>query len=274
MLFRSIELLQFGIYREVGLTDWYHMLNSGYRLPCVGASDWPACRWLGDCRTYVFHEGEPTFTEWLQGMAAGRSFMTTGPLVLLQVDGAGPGTTLERQADDTRPLKIQIEWASEVTPLQHIDLIVGGQVRESIAVGAPPDGQVWQRLEREVPVTGPTWIAVRAWSTTPGGQPDAEAHTNPVFIDVAGRRVYQQASLDAWMERLDGQIAKHRARNFAEKARVLDYFQAARDQLLKVRAAGGLATNANPAKDNTAVFAPREQAGLESDAAEIGRAHV
>ena len=264
----AIELLQFGIYREVGLTDWYHMLNSGYRLPCVGASDWPACRWLGDCRTYVFHRGEPTFGEWLQGMAAGHSFMTTGPLVLLEVNGAGPGAILERKADDASPLQIKIEWACEVTPVRHLDVIVGGQVHESIAVNEPPAGQVWQRVEREVPVTGPTWIAVRAWSTTAGGQPDAEAHTNPVYVDVAGVRTYQQASLDAWVERLDGQIAKHRARNFAEKARVLDYFQAARDQLLKVRAAGGLATNANPAQDNASVFTPREQAGLESDAAE------
>lgn len=264
----GIELLQFGVYREVGLTDWYHMLNSGYRIPCVGASDWPACRWLGDCRTYVWHRGEPTFAEWLRGMAAGQSFMTTGPLVLLEVNGAGPGAILERNADDTTPLRIKIEWASEVTAVRHLDLIVGGQVRESIAVGDPPAGQVWQSVEREVPVEGATWIAVRAWSTTPGGQPDAEAHTNPVYVDVAGRRVFQPASLDSWVERLDGQIAKHRARTFAEKARVLDYFQAARDQLLKVRGAGGLTTAANPAADNAAVFAPREQAGLESDASE------
>ena len=264
----AIELLQFGIYREVGLADWYHMLNTGYRIPCVGASDWPACRWLGDCRTYVFHQGEPTFDEWLRGMAAGQSFMTTGPLLLLSVNGAGPGATLERGDAETGPLKIRIDWASEVTPVRHLDLIVGGQVHESITVGNPPAGQVWQSVEREVPVSGATWIAVRAWSTTPGGQPDAEAHTNPVYLDVAGRRVYQQPSLDAWVERLDGQIARHRERNFNEKARVLDYFQAARDQLLAIRAAGGMATNANPAADNAAVFAPREQAGLESDASE------
>ena len=262
----AIELLQFGIYREVGLTDWYHMLNSGYRIPCIGASDWPACRWLGDCRTYVAHPGEPTFGEWLQGMSAGRSFMTTGPLLLLEVNGSAPGTILERTANDSAPLKIKVEWACEVTPVQHVDLIVGGKVQESIAVTAPPAGQVWQTLERDLPVTGATWIAVRAWSTTPGGQPDAEAHTNPVYVDVAGRRAYQQGSLDAWLERLDGQIARHRARNFDEKARVLDYFQAARDQLLKVRAGGGLASSDDPATDNTRVLAPPAQAGLESDA--------
>lgn len=264
----AIELLQFGIYREVGLTDWYHMLNSGYRIPCLGASDWPACRWLGDCRTYVAHDGEPTFAEWLQGMSAGRSFMTTGPLLLLEVNGSGPGTILERTVNDASPLKVKIEWACEVTPVQHLDLLVGGVVHESIAVTAPPAGQVWQTIERELQVTGSTWIAVRARSTTAGGQPDAEAHTNPVYVDVAGRRAWQPDSLDAWVERLDSQIARHRARTFPEKARVLDYFQAARDQLLKVRAKGGLASGDDPAADNAGVFAPREQAGLESDASD------
>src|SRR5262249_50353903 len=47
----AVELLQFGIYRGIGLQDWYHFLNVGYRFPILGASDWPACRTLGDCRT-------------------------------------------------------------------------------------------------------------------------------------------------------------------------------------------------------------------------------
>ena len=49
----AVELLQFGVYRGIELADWYHILNIGYRFPCVGASDYPACRKLGDCQTYV-----------------------------------------------------------------------------------------------------------------------------------------------------------------------------------------------------------------------------
>src|SRR5579872_271797 len=49
----GVELLQFGIYREMGLEGWYRLLNVGYRFPILGASDYPACRWLADCRTYV-----------------------------------------------------------------------------------------------------------------------------------------------------------------------------------------------------------------------------
>ena len=52
----AVELLQFGVYRGIELADWYHILNIGYRFPCVGASDYPACRKLGDCQTYVHLE--------------------------------------------------------------------------------------------------------------------------------------------------------------------------------------------------------------------------
>src|SRR5262249_24623824 len=34
----AVELLQFGVYRGIGLEGWYDILNIGYRLPCVGAS--------------------------------------------------------------------------------------------------------------------------------------------------------------------------------------------------------------------------------------------
>jgi hypothetical protein len=57
----AVELLQFSIYRGIGLTDWYHILNSGYRFPITGASDWPACRFLGDSRTFVRAPGRPSF---------------------------------------------------------------------------------------------------------------------------------------------------------------------------------------------------------------------
>ena len=63
----GVELLQFGIYRGIGLDGWYHVLNAGFRFPGYGASDYPACRKLGDCRTYVHIAGKPNFVDWLRG---------------------------------------------------------------------------------------------------------------------------------------------------------------------------------------------------------------
>src|SRR5687768_8719769 len=103
-------------------------------------------------------------------------------------------------------------------------------------------------MEFEHPLTprSSCWIAARAWSTTPGGQPDAESHTNPIYVDFNGRRAYRLGSLDSWLEKIDGQIAIHTQRTFKDKANVLAYFQKARDVLLKIREQGGLKSDQAP----------------------------
>ncbi len=262
----AVELLQFGVYRGIGLTDWYHMLNTGYRFPCTGASDWPACRFLGDCRTCVYHDTEPTFPDWLRGAAAGRSFVTTGPLLLLEVDGQKPGARLNRNGPGPHAVTARVRVRCEVTPVAQVELIVNGQVARRLAV--PADRGQGQRIElsERLELTESAWIAARAWSNTLGGRPDAEAHTNPVYVYLNGRAPYRAASLDAWVERIDAQIVVQRKRTFSEKARVLDYFQRARDVLLTIRQQGGLSADADPAELARNLPGPGAGTGLAADA--------
>ena len=74
----AVELLQFGVYRGIELADWYRILNIGYRFPCVGASDYPACRKLGDCQTYVYGREDVDFAGWLHGAAQGAASSRPG----------------------------------------------------------------------------------------------------------------------------------------------------------------------------------------------------
>jgi putative membrane-bound dehydrogenase-like protein len=209
----------------------------------VGASDFPACRTLGDCRTYVEHPGTrpPTPAEWLRGAVEGRSFVTTGPLLLLEVDGRRPGDVIDKKASGPFDLAFRVRVRCEVTPVSNLELVVNGLVAKRLDVPAERRQGSWVEVTDTVTTAGPCWVAARAYSNTPGGQPDAEAHTNPVTVQVNGRAPYRQASLDAWLDRVDRQIAVHTRRDFADKPKVLAYFQQARDRLLAIRAAGGLA---------------------------------
>ena len=159
----GVELLQFGIYRGIGLEGWYHALSAGFRFPGVGASDYPACRKLGDCRTYVHMAGEPSFQGWLQGAAEGRSFMTSGPLILLDVDGKLPGDTIATQDTAPRTLRARVRVLTEESPVTDVELIVGGRVVDTLK--AKPSGDEGQRLEMNssVVVNESTWIAARAF---------------------------------------------------------------------------------------------------------------
>ena len=67
-----------------------------------------------------------------------------------------------------------------------------------------------------------------------------------MYVDVGDRAPYDRDSLDRVIAHLDQQMAIHRKRSFAEKARVLDDFQKSRDILLRVRQAGGLPSGGVP----------------------------
>lgn len=244
----AVELLQFGLYRELGLEGWYDMLNTGYRFAAFGASDYPPCRTLADCRTYVYQATAPTMPEWLAGVAAGRSFFTTGPLLLLEVDGLQPGAQLRKNGPGPHQVRARVRVRCEVTPVAHLDLIVNGRIVQSRVLPRDQAQGRWFELDHLLDLTASSWIAARAYSNSPGGLPDAEAHTNPVFVYLDDRAPFAKPSVDAWIGRIDAQIATHAKRIFPDSAKVLSYFQQARDVLLKIRADGGLHADAEPAK--------------------------
>ncbi|MBG85688.1 MAG: dehydrogenase [Verrucomicrobiales bacterium] len=240
----GVELLQFGVYRGIGLDDWYHMLNTGFRVPINGAADYPACRKLGDCKTYVHSGKEPNPEGWLRGMAAGRSFVTSGPMLLLDVDGIKPGGRIDKQGPVRVKAKIRVR--SEVAPVTNLRLIANGRVLHELTVPRSAGRGSWIELEREIELKESAWIAARAWSFSATGTPDAEAHTNPVYVYLDGKAPYDVTSLDTFVAKLDRQIDIHQKRKFDERKQVLAYFQRSRDILMKLRAAGGAPSTGHP----------------------------
>lgn len=235
----GVELLQFAEYRGISLQGWYRMLSAGYRFPAVGASDFPYCRALGDSRTYVHVAGRPSVAEWTRNAARGRSFVTTGPLLLLEVEGRRPGDALRLRGKGPHRVIARVRARCEVTPISHVELIVNGRSVRSLVVPREAGQGSWVELEEALEVSESSWIAARAWSTSVHGKPDAEAHTNPVHVYLDGKSPYRQADLDWLVERLDEQIAVQDKRSFPEKAKVLEFYRRSREELLKVRKEGG-----------------------------------
>jgi hypothetical protein len=261
----ALELLQFGIYRGMGLADWYDMLNTGYRIPITAASDWPACRFLGDCRTFVQAKQQPSFADWLRGAARGHSFVSTGPLLLLDIDGQGPGARFHKAGPGPHSVRARIRLRCEVTPVAQAQLIVNGEAVQAWSIPLSHQQGRWFEVEQRLELREPAWIAARTWSTSQSGEPDAEAHTNPIYVYVDGRAPYRRDSLDTWVKRIEGQISVHRQREFAEKDRVLEYFLQARDTLFGIRERGGLGADELPGSAARSVGAKDQR--LEGNAA-------
>ena len=231
----GVELLQFGIYRGIGLDGWYHVLNAGFRFPGIAACDYPACRKLGDCRTYAHLEGDPGFESWLKAAAEGRSFMTSGPLLLLNVDGHLPGDTIITPDTQPRRVRVQVRVRGETAPVSNLQLIVDGRVARELQVPREAATAQWLELDESIELQASGWIAARAFSKSVTGSADAEAHTNPVYVYLGGQPPCHGADVDWLVERLDEQVADHAAREVPEKQAAIDYFRRAREILLEKR---------------------------------------
>ena len=242
----GVELLQFGVYRGIGLKDWYRMLNVGFRLPASGACDYPACRKLGDCKTFVHLPERPSMRSWLQGMRAGASFVSSGPLLLLEVDGQRPGSQIAFKGAAPRRVTVRLRVRSEVAPVTDVQLIANGRVVRHLHVPADRRQGAWVEVEEPLMLRQSTWIAARAFSRSRLGTPDAESHTNPVYVHLNGRAPYDRASLDGLVQAIDKQIAVHKKRKFSEQAQVIAYFERSRDILMRIRAAGGVPAAGHP----------------------------
>ena len=70
---------------QFGFQNYYALLNCGFRLqPTAGTASGVHPVPLGFSRVYVQLAGEFSGDKWLQGLKAGRSFVTTGPMVFVK----------------------------------------------------------------------------------------------------------------------------------------------------------------------------------------------
>ncbi|MAT14888.1 MAG: hypothetical protein CMJ46_06410 [Planctomyces sp.] len=229
----GVELLQFAVYRGIGLEGWYHILNAGYRFPAIGASDYPFCRALGDCRTYAWIDSRsPDITDWNDAVRAGRSFMTTGPVVEMTVNGKRPGEelALDAPADGPASVRVSIKGYSLVSFLEELQLIHQGEIVEKKQLfGTERTGHF--RWEVDLPVEKSSWIAFRGWGKSVSGRENTEVHTNPVYVSVDGKPYASPESVKWLLNKLKEQYDVQAQREFPQKDRVLQYFETSRKRL-------------------------------------------
>jgi putative membrane-bound dehydrogenase-like protein len=166
--------------------------------------------------------------------------------LLLEVDGGRPGSKIAKSGQRPHIVDAKVRVRCEVAPVTHVQLIANGRVIREVQVPASAGKGGWIELEQAIEVDASAWIAARAYSLSPLGTPDAESHTNPVYVYLDGRAPYDQNSLDSLVAAIDGPIAIHQGRKFPEQAQVIAYFEHSRDILMKIREAGGAASTGHP----------------------------
>lgn len=170
------------------ITGWYRFLDAGYRLPVVGGTDkMSASVPLGQIRTWarLEEDGPVTFAAWADAVRAGRTFVSSGPLIELIVEGQQPGATLEVDRGASLDVVLSVRAAQPIISV--VELVVNGTV-VAAETASEPCSILSLRHRLRIEDTG--WIAGRSRSPYAIGSAFATAmaaHTSPIYVDCRER---------------------------------------------------------------------------------------
>jgi len=203
----SIDVM--GANHEATAPLWYRLLNCGFRIPASAGTDCflnriPS-RLPGADRVYVRVERAFTYEGWVEGLKAGRTFVTNGPMLEFNADGHTPGETA--RVSSGASLRVRGRATSQY-PLDSVQVIRDGKV---VAEAKAAGDRLSAEVEQLVTVERSGWVALRASGPSHADQPDSSVfgHTSPVYIEVPGRPVDARedaAYFIAWVDRLAAQI--------------------------------------------------------------------
>ena len=174
----------------LAVQHYYEFLDMGIKLTALAGSDFPWCgvgpqygfseprfAQIGNARFYAYTGGPLTFERYMTALQAGHTFVTTGPILFLTVNGKMPGDTIEVARGARLKISAEAYGAPGQVPLRQIEIIGHGKV---LARTAGRDA-AHLTVDLELPVDHGIWIAAKCGAGT--GQ---VAHTTPVYVTMNG----------------------------------------------------------------------------------------
>ncbi|MBD0260450.1 MAG: CehA/McbA family metallohydrolase [Cytophagales bacterium] len=189
-----LELLQFCASADPLQTEhYYHLLDLGYRITAVAGSDFPWCGHdhekgppertarIGNVRFYTYVGDSLSYEGWKAALAAGRTFVTSGPVLDLRVNDRLPGDSLPVRKGDVLRITARAYGHAARVPLSRLELVHHGRVIASVTPGRKEQTPEHLSLSLRVPAGRGGWIAARSY-----GAAGQAAHTTPVYVSVDG----------------------------------------------------------------------------------------
>jgi hypothetical protein len=215
---------------EADYDRYYRLLNCGLRIPVSSGTDW----WIYDHnRVFVQVEGSFNYDSWIAGLRAGRTFVSNGPLLEIQVDGKGPGSSVECKG----AVEVTVNAISRL-PFERVELIYNG----AIVADQPAWKEREAKLQRRIEVDRGGWMAARV---TGGGRTHANhavfAHTSPVYVRVPGTPSRHASAAGTFVDEIEDSVRfirkSYRFASDADRAVAVGMFERARAAYIKLATA-------------------------------------
>lgn len=185
--------------RQQELNMWYHTLNCGFRVRASGETDFPCIsgQRVGMGRVYVKTTGKLVYEEWCEGIRDGRSYVSDGTSHLMEFVAAttagssqvvpvgtnGSEIKLDKPATIRLTAKVAARLDGKTVPIEAVVNAYPVAKQEIVADGSQ------QEISLDVPIEHSSWVALRLYPN---------AHTNPVFITVAGEPIRASRRSAQW----------------------------------------------------------------------------
>ena len=159
---------------------------------------------------YVHLDEGFSYEAWMRGLDKGRSFVTTGPMLLVQVNGQHPGHVFKPIDQSPHKYRVTGQVRSPV-PLQNIEIVVDGEVIQIIKpANREIAGQGYQSsIDEELTLDESSWLAVRCFEDRPDKRVRF-AHTAPFHVEVPGKPLRpRKAEVEFLISRIEGELARH-----------------------------------------------------------------
>ena len=196
----SVFPKQWGIQRQAdgltelgwiqsGLQNYYSLLNCGFKLtPTAGTASGVHPVPLGFGRVYVYLAKGFNADQWFRGLQQGRSFVTTGPILLARVNGSYPGETIRSPADE----KSQVVVKGKVVyheKVDRVELVGTGFVQRLEVSWKQLESGAWEgSFDYQHDLTRSSFVAVRAFQFNDSGRVRF-AHTAPWHVQIGDERI-------------------------------------------------------------------------------------
>jgi len=159
---------------------------------------------LGYSRTYAKLDGPLTEANYLEAIHAGRTFATSGPMLILTANGLDCGSEIRYSTGRSEPVSIKAELRS-IERIDSLELIANSEVIKNVNLKSnTPSPVLTESSTMAFRPERSGWIAARAIFRSPDGHL-RQAHTSPVYITVDGKPTASRADAEymiRWIDRL------------------------------------------------------------------------
>lgn len=192
-------------FYELTYKTWYRLLNCGLRVTASAGTSYGRLSRLGFNRVYARCAEGFGVNEFADALKRGNGFVTNGPLLWLRVNGRLPGEGVA--LDSPGEVRVTINLHSRY-PVERVEILRNGNVVAERMLENFNGQLTWEETMR---VGEPSWFAARCFGVYTPRYPHSAshnhfAHTNPLFVTIAGKRPASPADAAVFLKEIDALI--------------------------------------------------------------------